>query len=940
MSKLIRASLLLFTAAAIIGSVESTTSGSGQPLQPIVYAGAQLIQHSSASEDPYANGIPAEAVGTTLQRDVSLVVGTSEVLDFTLLFPNNPPMTVFIDEVDPILKVQKRNGGRLDASRTTDGNVFRLVAPSEMPNAAVTTTVAPTTTTAAPSPAPEVGDTNQTTMPKSTAAPTTASPASSSALASSIEYRRFWKSVSPAKATIKFTLGCDGNDYSGVITVRIHPYTFVAPAVSYRSIMARKGDKPVGGPKDAALSALLAAGARQLPLSVYNPIERRRDDLTNSKRLAAVTITSLPTNKCRLFQSDGTTPIDKEGTNVTDPLLHVVLAPPSAGFSDGGSSCEFSYVALTRRGYASNIGTVTLAAAESEKPKVYSTNVYFRAYEDTTRPVEFFVNSINPPSNYTWTIVKGPKYGELYDVDESAFTRLTAPLAIKPNEPFTAYAGPENRLVLFYKLNAAGIAYFKELKQKQNAAEAAAAAINNLGRKIGRGRAPKRPSTKPQSPPRTPLAPQQAAPAANGAALAATISDSITFTVRDAYDVSSPATVRIHFVTEAGPICGTSNFPHTFWDKPLNNLLLNYTVPSNRRVQRIILTGAPKDPIGDLYYRRSYAADDAAGDGYEEDDSFDDSFDTDEGGPAGAAGAADTIFRITKALRRALVTFHQALSVPMVAVSHSHQHPSSGNFSAHSTANRSLPASQQQANSSALQSSTCSSTATSSRAQAPLLLNQQQPTAAVGTGEGEGQSEGGGGGGLPSVACVATPHAVAGSSVSTTPYAGASVTMQPNSSASTMLLASAAASPIVSHAATHHVAAAAAASSIPHARPLAAASADTTAEGAGKQHTEGVTPPSGAPLLLRQQHPHPASGSNTHPPSGGVPRQQQQQQQALSTPPTASQATSSATTMQQQHYHQPAPVLSSRHYTPSVLALIRQVQERDAKLWQCALDGE
>lgn len=492
---------------------------------------------TNAANTPAPTNVP-------LRKIVGVVVGTTEELNFKNLFPNQPPMTIVIGDVSPTVRVLKADGSDLDESRTAQKNIFLLEAPSKMP----------------PSPLPPVR-VNKTENNNNKVT----------------DFMSMWRDVAPATASIKFTMGIDGEDeQQGELVVRIHPYVFVAISYKFRSIASSSGTP------------------RLVQLGVRNPIERMSVNFDNPGRLGAVTIVSVPSNGCKLTQFDGAA-IEVAGMNVTDNQLRVYISPPENGLALG-AQCAFTYAAVTTTGFASNIATVTLTGSPPEKVTTYNTNVYFRPKEDTTRPIEFFANTINPPSNFTWIITQGPVYGELFDVEESSFTQLTAPLPLTGKSlPYTVYSGPENRIVLFYRLNKKGIETF----------------LKPTPTKLERGNTKKQPATT--------LKPRSASSQAVGDPITP-LSDSITYTVKDAYTSSEVATVKVNFVADPSPICGPSNFPHTFWDKPLNNILMNYTIPSGRRASRIILTNIPTNPIGELFYKRTFASEDYNDDYYYEED--------------------------------------------------------------------------------------------------------------------------------------------------------------------------------------------------------------------------------------------------------------------------------------------------------------------------------
>lgn len=258
--------------------------------------------------------------------------------------------------------------------------------------------------------------------------------------------------------------------------------------------------------------------------------------------LANVRIDTLPTNGCKVLQYNGDE-ISENKTALTDVSLRVKIVPKPDMAAD--ESCSFTYTALRRNGVPTPPRKVTLIQrAVAFEPRAYSTNTVYNAESDASRMVELVGSTRNPGTNLTFVLTKIPTIGALYDIAETSSDSLPDVGITDKSLPLTLYQGPKTRVVLTFKVNPSAV------KQPTKV--------------------------------------------------------TLEYFVKDKFMSSKPATVTIVLTKRASPVCGDVVVRPVFWDKPVKEIVLNYTNPNMRRIQKLVLLKTPTKPIGDLFYDMTF----------------------------------------------------------------------------------------------------------------------------------------------------------------------------------------------------------------------------------------------------------------------------------------------------------------------------------------------
>jgi len=228
-------------------------------------------------------------------------------------------------------------------------------------------------------------------------------------------------------------------------------------------------------------------------------------------------------------------------TAVSDSKLRLVMFPRLD--MQESESCSFTFTAQRSNGFRTRPRVVNMIRRSPFVPRSFSTSSVYTVDAEVSRMVELIGSTQNPDTNLTFVITSLPKVGQLFDVAETSQEELPS-VGISPSQiPYAVPVGGKTRLVLFYKTSPAEV---------QN--------VNSV---------------------------------------------SFDYQVRDTYKTSKTSTVTIKLFQKQSPVCGNVVVSPVFWDRPAKELVLNYSNPSGRQIQKIVLLSGPKDPIGDLYYERS-----------------------------------------------------------------------------------------------------------------------------------------------------------------------------------------------------------------------------------------------------------------------------------------------------------------------------------------------
>ncbi|CUG93938.1 membrane-associated protein, putative [Bodo saltans] len=280
------------------------------------------------------------------------------------------------------------------------------------------------------------------------------------------------------------------------------------------------------------------------PLKLQLRARRQSNAIVSLKdrTLLSVQIETLPTNGCIVKQADGTV-IASAPTKVVDALQSVLVLP--APEMQVGESCTFSYSATRNNSISSKPAFVTLTRVErgTLKPRAYNTNSVYNVDFDVSRMLELVGSTRIPDSNLTFIITKLPAFGQVHDVMDTTTTQLPEFGFNASSLPITLYVGPKTRIVLVYQVS---------------------------------------PTLVPN---------------------ATTVS--LEYIVKDKFATSAPAKVNIILDKKGSPVCGDVVISPVFWDRPVKDIVLNFTNPNARTVQKLILMKTPAKPLGDLLYSRT-----------------------------------------------------------------------------------------------------------------------------------------------------------------------------------------------------------------------------------------------------------------------------------------------------------------------------------------------
>ncbi|KEG11205.1 hypothetical protein DQ04_02861050 [Trypanosoma grayi] len=238
----------------------------------------------------------------------------------------------------------------------------------------------------------------------------------------------------------------------------------------------------------------------------------------------------------------------------TEQKWRVVLQPLRLGVDE---NCTFSYSATHKNGVNSIPGQVVLCRIKPRLPVAYNRNISTLINARGEAPasdISVGGYSLNPSSKtINVTILSLPHYGKIF--------RISGNKNVAPLDDSSCLRREELPIVFQINTNPA-IVY---LNYKVDA---------------------------------VPLLPLFMASDRR-------VVDNFTFTVQDKYNTSEVGVQNITLLLSASPICADTVVSPVFYDRPLRNVMLNYTLPTGAEVASLVLLGTPKNPIGDLWFKRN-----------------------------------------------------------------------------------------------------------------------------------------------------------------------------------------------------------------------------------------------------------------------------------------------------------------------------------------------
>lgn len=210
-------------------------------------------------------------------------------------------------------------------------------------------------------------------------------------------------------------------------------------------------------------------------------------------------------------------------TVVSDLELRVKLQPKPD--MQVGETCFFKFTAQRTNGFRTRPRVVNMIQRKPFVPRSFNTNSMYTVDVDVSRMVELIGSTQNPGTNVSFVLTKLPSVGQVYDVAETSLDELPDVGILQSQLPYTIYSGPKTRIVLYYKVNPSA------------ASETSSVALEYL--------------------------------------------------VKDDYATSRTATATVRLLKKTSPICGDVVVYPVFWDKPVKEIVLNYTNPSGRQIQKL-----------------------------------------------------------------------------------------------------------------------------------------------------------------------------------------------------------------------------------------------------------------------------------------------------------------------------------------------------------------